>query len=81
MRSSTAAPHARRPPGTGLPFLVASGLLWGTGATAACRAVWPADPAGGGRQPATVGGVAILALLAATGRQPPAGGPPGPASW
>lgn len=69
MRSFMAAPHAR-----GLSFLLTSGLLWGTGgltgsllsrvaglsalAVAACRL--------------TVGGVLLVALLAVTGRRPPA---------
>ena len=71
MRSSMTV----RRPGTGLPYLVTSGLLWGTGgltgsmlgrvaglsamAVAACRL--------------TAGGVLIVIFLAVTGRRSPAG--------
>ena len=70
MRSSMSAPVARRRPGTGLVYLITSGLLWGTGgltgsllsrvaglsamSVAACRL--------------TAGGVLIVALLTVTGR-------------
>ena len=75
MRSSTAVPHARRRPGTGLPFLVASGLLWGTGGLTGSLLgrVAGLPPLAVAAARLTVGGVAILALLAATGRHPPAG--------
>jgi len=75
MRSSIAVPVARRRPGTGLLYLVTSGLLWGTGgltgsllgrvaglsalAVAACRL--------------TAGGVLIIILLTLAGRRRPAG--------
>ena len=75
MRSTMTAPVARRRPGTGLLYLVMSGLLWGTGgltgsllsqvaglsamSVAACRL--------------TAGGVLIVAFLAVTGRRWPAG--------
>src|SRR5215472_12162878 len=75
MRPSITAPVARRRPGTGLLYLITSGLLWGTGgltgsllsrvaglsamSVAACRL--------------TAGGVLIVALLTVTGRRWPAG--------
>lgn len=75
MRPSMTAPGARRRPGTGLLYLIMSGLLWGTGgltgsllsrvaglsamSVAACRL--------------TAGGVLIVAFLAVTGRRWPAG--------
>ena len=75
MRPSMTAPAARRGPGTGLLYLITSGLLWGTGgltgsllsrvaslsaiSVAACRL--------------TAGGVLIVAFLALTGRRWPAG--------
>lgn len=75
LASTTGLAAARRRPGTGLPYLVISGLLWGTGgltgtllarvaglsaiAVAACRL--------------TVGGVLIVVFLALTGRPWPAG--------
>ena len=75
MRSSMAAPRARRRPGTGLPFLVASGMLWGTGGLTGSLLgrVAGLSPMAVAASRLTVGGVAILALLAATGRRPPAG--------
>ena len=75
MRPSMTAPVARRRPGTGLLYLIISGLLWGTGgltgsllsrvaglsamSVAACRL--------------TAGGVLIVAFLTVTGRRRPAG--------
>src|SRR5215472_1073292 len=75
MRPSMTASVARRRPGTGLLYLITSGLLWGTGgltgsllsrvaglsamSVAACRL--------------TAGGVLIVALLTVTGRRWPAG--------
>lgn len=75
MRPSIAVPVARRRPGTGLLYLVSSGLLWGTGgltgtllsrvaglsalAVAACRL--------------TAGGVLIVIFLTLAGRRRPAG--------
>ena len=72
MRPSMTAPVARRRPGTGLLYLITSGLLWGTGgltgsllsrvaglsamSVAACRL--------------TAGGVLIVAFLTVTGRRP-----------
>jgi DME family drug/metabolite transporter len=66
---------ARRRPGTGLPYLVMSGLLWGTGGltgsllgrTAGLSAISVAA------YRLTIGGVLIVAFLAATGRRRPAG--------
>src|SRR6516165_5139121 len=79
MRPSMTAPVARRRPGTGLFYLITSGLLWGTGgltgsllsrvaglsamSVAACRL--------------TAGGVLIVVLLTVTGR----GWPAGRAAW
>ena len=79
MRPSMTAPVARRRPGTGLFYLITSGLLWGTGgltgsllsrvaglsamSVAACRL--------------TAGGALIVALLTVTGR----GWPTGRAAW
>jgi DME family drug/metabolite transporter len=75
MRPSIAVPVVRRRPGTGLLYLVSSGLLWGTGgltgtllsrvaglsalAVAACRL--------------TAGGVLIVIFLTLAGRRRPAG--------
>jgi DME family drug/metabolite transporter len=75
MRPFVAVPVARRRPGTGLLYLVTSGLLWGTGgltgsvlgrvaglsalSVAACRL--------------TAGGVLIVIFLTLTGRRRPAG--------
>ena len=72
MRPSMTASVARRRPGTGLFYLITSGLLWGTGgltgsllsrvaglsamSVAACRL--------------TAGGVLIVAFLTVTGRRP-----------
>jgi drug/metabolite transporter, DME family len=77
MPPSAAAPHARRRPAAGLSFVIAAGLLWGTGGltgTLLSRvAGLPAMLVAAGRL--VVGGALILALLAATGRRPPAGRP------
>jgi drug/metabolite transporter, DME family len=75
MRSSMTAPVVRRRPGTGLLYLITSGLLWGTGgltgsllsrvaglsamSVAACRL--------------TTGGVLIVVFLTVTGRRWPSG--------
>jgi drug/metabolite transporter, DME family len=75
VRSTLTVPVAHHRPGTGVLYLVASGLLWGTGgltgsllsrvaglsamSVAACRL--------------TAGGVLIMAFLAVTGRRWPAG--------
>jgi drug/metabolite transporter, DME family len=88
MRPSMTAPVARRRPGTGLLYLIASGLLWGTGgltgsllsrvaglsamSVAACRL--------------TAGGVLIVAFITVTGRPWPTGRagqrwPAGRAAW
>ena len=88
MRSTMTAPVARRRPGTGLLYLVTSGLLWGTGgltgsllsrvaglsamSVAACRL--------------TAGGVLIVTFLTVAGRRWPAGRagrrwPAGRAAW
>jgi len=71
----TMSAAARRRPGTGLPYLVISGLLWGTGGltgsllgrTAGLSAISVAA------YRLTIGGVLIVAFLAATGRRRPAG--------
>jgi DME family drug/metabolite transporter len=71
----TMSAAARRRPGTGLPYLVVSGLLWGTGGltgsllgrTAGLSALSVAA------YRLTIGGVLIVAFLAATGRRRPAG--------
>jgi len=71
----TMSAAARRRPGTGLPYLVMSGLLWGTGGltgsllgrTAGLSSISVAA------YRLTIGGVLVLAFLAATGRRPPAG--------
>src|SRR5580698_1962162 len=75
MRPSTMVPAARRRPGTGLLYLITSGLLWGTGgltgsllsrvaglpalSVAACRL--------------SAGGTLIVIFLTVTGRRWPAG--------
>src|SRR5271156_5186730 len=75
MRASMTVPAARRRPGTGLAYLITSGLLWGTGgltgsllsrvaglsalSVAACRL--------------TAGGVLIVVFLTGTGRRWPSG--------
>ena len=71
----TMSAAARRRPGTGLPYLVMSGLLWGTGGltgsllgrTAGLSSISVAA------YRLTIGGVLIVAFLAATGRARPAG--------
>jgi len=71
----TMSAAARRRPGTGVPYLVMSGLLWGTGGltgsllgrTAGLSAISVAA------YRLTIGGVLIVAFLAATGRRRPAG--------
>jgi len=74
MPSLVAAPRARRRPGSGLPFLVASGLLWGTGGLTGSLlgrvAGLPALSVAAYRL--TAGGLLIVAFLAVTGRRPPA---------
>src|SRR5215472_11550443 len=83
MRPSMTASVARRRPGTGLLYLITSGLLWGTGgltgsllgraaglsamSVAACRL--------------TAGGVLIVAFLTVTGRRPGRRRPVGRAAW
>jgi len=76
MRSFTTVPAAaRRRPGTGLPYLVISGLLWGTGGltgsllsrTAGLSALSVAA------YRLTVGGVLIVVFLTVTGRRWPKG--------
>jgi len=75
MRSSMSAPVARRRPGTGLVYLITSGLLWGTGGltgsllsrTAGLAALSVAA------YRLTVGGVLIVVFLTVTGRRWPAG--------
>jgi drug/metabolite transporter, DME family len=70
----TMSAAARRRPGTGLPYLVMSGLLWGTGGltgsllgrTAGLSAISVAA------YRLTIGGVLIVAFLAVTGRARPA---------
>jgi DME family drug/metabolite transporter len=72
-RTMSAATRLR--PGPGLPYLVMSGLLWGTGGltgsllgrTAGLSAISVAA------YRLTIGGVLIVACLTATGRRPPAG--------
>jgi len=72
-KTMSAATRAR--PGPGLPYLVMSGLLWGTGGltgsllgrTAGLSAISVAA------YRLTIGGVLIVAFLAATGRRQPAG--------
>jgi drug/metabolite transporter, DME family len=71
----TMSAAARRRPGTGLPYLVMSGLLWGTGGltgsllgrTAGLSAISVAA------YRLTIGGVLIVAFLAVTGRRRPVG--------
>jgi drug/metabolite transporter, DME family len=74
MRPST-APAARRQPGTGLLYLISSGLLWGTGGLTGSLlsrvAGLSAMPVAACRL--TVGGVLIVAFLTVTGRNWPAG--------
>jgi DME family drug/metabolite transporter len=75
MPSFSAVPHARRRPGSGLSFLIASGLLWGTGGLTGSLlgrvAGLPALSVAAYRL--TAGGVLIVAFLIVTGRRPPAG--------
>ncbi len=82
MPSLLAVPRARRRPGSGLPFLVASGLLWGTGGLTGSLlgrvAGLPALSVAAYRL--TSGGLLIVVFLAVTGRRPPAAGPRGAAS-
>jgi DME family drug/metabolite transporter len=66
---------ARRRPGTGLLYLITSGLLWGTGGLTGSLlsrvAGLSAISVAAGRL--TAGGVLILAILTVTGRRRPAG--------
>jgi drug/metabolite transporter, DME family len=75
LRSTLTAPVAHRRPGTGLLYLITSGLLWGTGGLTGSLlsrvAGLSAMPVAACRL--TAGGVLILALLAVTGRRWPAG--------
>jgi DME family drug/metabolite transporter len=71
---STLSAAARRP-GTGLPFLVMSGLLWGTGGLTGSllsRATGLSAISVAAYR-LTVGGVLIVAFLTVTGRRRPAG--------
>jgi len=74
MPSLLAVPRARRRPGSGLPFLVACGLLWGTGGLTGSLlgrvAGLPALSVAAYRLAA--GGLLIVVFLAVTGRRPPA---------
>jgi drug/metabolite transporter, DME family len=73
MRPCMMAPVARRGPGTGLPYLITSGLLWGTGGLTGSLlsrvAGLSAMAVAAGRL--TTGGVLIVAFLTITGRRGP----------
>lgn len=75
MRPSMTVPAARRRPGTGLLYLITSGLLWGTGGLTGSLlsrvAGLSAISVAAGRL--TTGGVLIVILLTVTGRRWPAG--------
>lgn len=76
MSACTTAPGAaRRPASHGLVYLVASGLLWGTGGLTGSllgrQADLPALSVAAYRL--TVGGALIVAFLLVTGKQPPTG--------
>jgi drug/metabolite transporter, DME family len=78
MSACTTAPGAaRRPASHGLVYLVASGLLWGTGGLTGSllgrQAGLPALSVAAYRL--TVGGALIVAFLLVTGKQPPTGRP------
>ena len=79
MRASMTAPRARRRPGSGLPYLVTSGLLWGTGGLTGSLlgrvAGLSAMAVAAGRL--TAGGVLIVAFLAVTGGRGPGRRGPG----
>src|SRR5580700_10862511 len=75
MRPSMMVPAARRRPGTGLLYLVTSGLLWGTGGLTGSLlsrvAGLSAISVAAGRL--TTGGVLLVIFLTVTGRRWPAG--------
>jgi len=75
MRPSVTVPAAHRRPGTGLLYLVTSGLLWGTGGLTGSLlsrvAGLSAIAVAAGRL--TAGGVLLVIFLAVTGRRRPAG--------
>ncbi len=73
--SARARSTARRGPGTGLPYLVASGLLWGTGGLTGSLLSRAAGLPGlsVAAYRLTIGGVLIVAFLAVTGRPWPVG--------
>jgi len=75
MRAFTTVPAAARRPGTGLLYLVISGLLWGTGGLTGSllsrTAGLPALSVAAYRL--TAGGVLIVVFLTVTGRRWPAG--------
>ena len=75
MLSLLAVPRARRRPGSGLPFLVASGLLWGTGGLTGSLLgrVAGLPPLSVAAYRLITGGLLIVVFLAVTGRRPPAG--------
>ncbi len=73
--SACARSTARRRPGTGLPYLVASGLLWGTGGLTGSLLSRAAGLSGlsVAAYRLAIGGALIVAFLAVTGRPWPAG--------
>jgi drug/metabolite transporter, DME family len=75
MRPSMTAPVARRRPGTGLLYLITSGLLWGTGGLTGSllSRVAGLSPMSVAACRLTVGGLLIVVFLTVTGRRWPAG--------
>jgi drug/metabolite transporter, DME family len=75
MRPCTTAPAARRRPGTGLLYLITSGLLWGTGGLTGSllSRVSGLSALSVAAARLTAGGVLIVAFLTVTGRRWPAG--------
>jgi DME family drug/metabolite transporter len=69
------APAARRRPGAGLPYLITSGLLWGTGGLTGSllSRVSGLSPLSVAAFRLTAGGVLIVAFLAVTGWRRPCG--------
>jgi drug/metabolite transporter, DME family len=83
MRPSMTVPAAHRRPGTGLLYLISSGLLWGTGGLtgSVLGQVASLSAISVAAFRLTAGGVLIVAFLTVTGRRPGRRWPVGRAAW